>query len=468
MTIQELRSQITSASNILLILPYLIDYDAVATASLLVKLIQRGSDKRVSIASSQSLLQEYLEILKKVDIDSNKVLKSIEPISYVISVADIQDKVNVSWNRNNNDLDLVLIPEKGEVDFSKVNFSRQGGTYDLVIVINAAKLPHLGQIYERNRGLFESYNLISIGKSLETESGNKKSILPLDYSSTSELIFDNYSELGGEVDEVIAEITAYGLIGRTDGLQRTKSTKTFQILSDLAGKYNIDISKLFQEFNSKLAKSDLNLEERIIRNLKVDDSRKTIYSSLSLADFNALNFKPENFDASKFIPKNIKGNYNYAFLAYEKGINHTIVLIQSLNPENNLQLVASELNAYPNTSYAQAEFMVNAEKSISQTLKAIGGEELEEISSPASTQQVEQPITDNKIEAVQPEDTVENKNTEVIDVTPVENTNTEEKVETTTQSPFVRASEMVVDSNAKPSKESNYFSSTDKPFNRAQ
>lgn len=520
MTIQELRSQITSASNILILLPYLIDYDAISSTALLANLVNKNSDKKVSIASSQTISDEFVEILKKVGVENSQILKTIDPISYVITVADIQDKVNVSWNRNNGNLDLVLVPEKGEVDFSKITNSRQGGTYDLVLVINTAKANHLGQIYTRHQGLFGNYNLVSIGKDFELEDESVSSITAENYSSTSELIFDNYLDLDGEIDENIAEIAAYGLIGRTDGLQRIKSSKTFEILSTLATKYNLNLGKIFQTFNSKLSKSDLLIEERVIRNLKVDESRKVIYSSLATTDFNALNFNPDNFDGSKFIPKNVKGDYEYAFIAYEKGLNHTLVLIQALNPENNLAEISSRLNAYPNTSYALAEFMTNSDQAIAQTLKAISGEELAEISlqsSVNSDQSVEKgpQSTDyglqssnsslqvEEVKSVETSDTenqeaksdsTSNLNSEeksreeseastaeviqnqpVISSTPFtsstattsNDTNASNQNPVPSNSPFVRASELVVDQNAKPVKESNYFSSTDKPFDKA-
>lgn len=473
MNTQDLRNQLDNASNVLIVLPYLIDTDAISTAAMLHYLLAT-KDKRVTIASTNQISAEYLEILKKANIEKTSTVHDIEPISYVVTVGGVEGKVNVSWNRNNDNVDLILVPEKGEIDFSKVTNSRQGGTYDLVLVLNSIRGEHLGRVYTDHIGLFEGYNVVSIGRSFVLSEEEKPSWQPEGYSSTCEMIFDNFEELGGTLDQNIAEITAWGMIGKTEGLQVTKSPKTFDILSILSNRFNVDLNKIFRDYYANFSKDELFVGERVIRNIKVDESRKTIYSVMTTADFNGLNYNPNSFDPVKYLTTNVKGNYKYSFIAFEKALNQTIIYIKSLDVNTSIAEIAEKLGAYPDTNAAIITFSKNAAQSVNDVLKSISGESIEVATVPEteimpvegsvalieeSNPEPEMPSQEQVETQVQPE-------TEIMDsAQTVEEEKPAEGIPN--QSPFMRATEIAVDPEAKPAKEQSYYSGANKPFDPA-
>jgi hypothetical protein len=503
MNIQEIRSKIDSAKNILLVLPYLIDEESVVVTSILCDLLSQ-KEKAYQIASTQILEPEYQDLLEQAGISKDKLINKISPISYIITAENLEERVNVTWNKNGNKLDLILIPERGEVDFNNLKFDRSGGIYDLVIVINSAKAEHLGNIYNNHRGLFAGYDLISIGKKFAIEDKEVLSATIENYSSTSEFLYENYSDLGGTLDSKIARLTVKGIIAKTDGLQIGLGGKTLEILSRIQEQFEVNIDQIIREFNAKLSKHDLVLEERVLKNLKVDEQRKSIYSVLTTADFNTLNFNPNHFKAYDFIPKSLKGDFKYAFIAYEKAINETEIVIKSLNPENDLIDLVEKFGGYPNTNYALIESNSGAQEASVKLLNALSGDKNQNttVSIPApqlplvqeniakEEPSLPEPVFYNQVntavnqepiaqitEAEKTEEIVSIQNEsqqtqrvqqEVVMQNELQSSQPAEQIIPPMHSPFTRVEDVreFVDVEAEPLKKSDYFSAQNTPFDK--
>lgn len=451
MNLQDFKSQIEKSTNVLLVLPYLADSDAVATSAILYNLLSK-KDKKVTIASSTKLSEKYSSILKLIDFDLSKVINSIKPVSYVISVADMnQQKVDVTWERIENKINLSLTPEGGEVDFEKISFSKEGGIYDLVIVINVSKLEDLGSVYTNHSKYYENFNIISVGSELKIGETNAISLVEPNYSTTSEVLFKNIEELDGELNALNAEITAHGIVGSTNGLQRVRNTRTYGVISEIANKFEVDVPAIVRKYFYSMNQQDVIIRERILKNLKFDDSRKAVYSVLTKNDLSQTNLN--NFDFNTILPYNVNGKYDYAFLVYEVGITSN-VLIYSTKAETKLSEIIARGKGVLGREFGLITINSNANDAATRALNVISGGSLEDkvIVKPQPViepeKKVEKPVQSTQAD----EPKVEEKKAETNDhLTP-------------TASPFTKANEYVVDTAAEPMKKANYFSSQDKPF----
>lgn len=469
MNLQDIKLQIENSSNILITLPTLTDADSVAVSSLLYKhIISKG--KNVSIASSKKIPSKYLDILNKAEFDTSKVLDEIKPISYVISVQEINDKVDVNWDKSENQINLRLTPESGIVDFEKIKYSREGGIYDLIITINTKKLKNLGKVYSNHSRLFEDFNIISIGAELSLEGKDILSLIDENYTTTSEIIFQHAKDLGIEIDSVSAEITAHGIVGSTKGLQRIDKKSTFGVIAELANKYQIDFASIVRKYFYSMDLNEARLQERILKNLRFDDSRKTVYSVLTNTDLSDIGISVNSSDLWKLLPLHVNGKYDYSFIACEDGLN-TNIFFSATKPETDFTKIVERANGIENKNLAHININSNANDASIRMLSIISGGEFHE------TKTVEPAIANSPVVQVTAytEVPVQQIPQEFV-YTPVQNSNTFQSQlpnqninisqnNPVMQSPFTKATNTdYIDNTAKPLKQGNFFTLQNKPF----
>lgn len=497
MNTQEFKTQIDSASRILVILPYILNSDSIATAGLLYRLLKNKHGKDVDIAYSGKVPERFADLLKKSEIDHDKILSEIKPVSYVIKVDDAKEAINVEWKKVGEEIDVILTPQTQEIDFSKVRFAKEGGIYDLIITINAQKLDDLGKIYSDQKKILEKFQIISINKFESTDSYATVNLANEDYSTTSEVLFKAFEDLDYTPESLDAEITAEGVIGSTFGLHQVSKPKTFGIVSELANKYDVNFAEITTKYFYSYSKDDVRLRERILKNVRFDDSRKTVYSTLSSADFSSLGISPKLLEGSDYLPFNVCKDYEYAFLVYEDG-NKSYAMIHSNRVENRMSQILEAVNGHGDKLFGLATFETNSIDAANRILSAISqdsnttsapvvqAEPKPDTSAPV-VEEKNNEIPKEPVEILQPTaEQLQNVQEVPQNVSSEENVNNQEKHEEpfgfgkvvdaqeeapsnspeASKSPFTPATSFTVDEKAEPAKKSNYYSANDKPFDK--
>jgi nanoRNase/pAp phosphatase (c-di-AMP/oligoRNAs hydrolase) len=506
MTIKDLKSQIELAKNILIVLPYLNDADSIASAAMLARLLVR-QDKRITIGSSIELSNKYKNILELAAFSHENIIHEIKPVSYIVSLSDVPENIDIAWDKKDSQLDLILTPEVGSIDFDKISYTKDGGIYDLVLVINAPSLADLGEIYTNYQKSFDNYKIISIGADIKSEGLDINSISG--ETSTSEFLLKRYEDLGGEMDATIYEISASGIVGQTLGLQKNVRARTYGIISELANKHEVNIAAITKKYFGNISKGEIVLKEKVLKNLKFDDQRKVVYSIISNIDATQSGLKISTLDLYELIPTNIDSNYDYAFIAYENGIT-TEVAICSLNSDIQIDALIRAGNGILGKDYGLFIVNSNGFDAATRTLNLISGKEVEiiepaevkveiepEVITPEVVVNEEQalfedaPVFGEPVTHIEEQNIVENVEQVANTIeTPAQNIDSAQPIETSTlnqqaitpepqiqvqpehipapvQSPFMKAdsSQIVVDPYAEALKKATYFSPQDRPFN---
>lgn len=480
-SIQSFKSTIENANKILLVTPHIINTDVCSSLGLVYKMLKEKMQKDVDIASSRSIPTRYHDLLKICGVDVNKIYTEIKPVSYVIRVNDTNDSVEVEWKKKSDNIEVVLTPEKDEIDFSKVSFSKEGGIYDVVIAFNAQRLEDLGRIYTEFEKLYSRFEIISISHQPIEGEYAKISLNDENSSTTSEIVYKMYDDLGYNIDKTEAEIIAHGILGSTYGLHRVSQNKTYKVISELANKYQVDLSNINTKYFYSLSKEGLKLRERLLQNVKFDEARKTIYSVLTNRDFSDIRVSPRDLDGMDYLPFNVCKDYDIAFLSYEEnGKSH--VLIHSNRKNKDLTGILKKVNGVGDKSYGVASFETDAISAASTTLNAIWGAPTSTVVSqqtnvstlpkqlnsntPAIQQTPSQqynqsnpaPQPSNQTAQVQQQFTQSQPN--AAPQQPVPNN-------TAPDSPFNAATEFAIDESVEPMKVSTSFTGTNTPFDSA-
>lgn len=487
MNTSDFKTQIESASRILIILPHTLNSDSCATAGLLHRYLKNKQQKEVDIASSRKVPARFIDLLSKGGIDPEKILSDIKPVSYVIKVDDAKENINVEWKKVGEEIDVILTPQTQEIDFSKVRFAKEGGIYDLVITINSQKLEDLGRIYSDQKNIIEKFNIAAVSKFDLKDSYAKATLTDENYSTSSEILFKAFEDLDYSPEKIDAEIAAEGIIGSTFGLHQVSKAKSFGVVAELANKHDVNFSDITTKYFYAFGKDDVKLRERILKNVRFDDSRKTVYSTLSAADFSALGLTPKMLDGCDYLPFNICKDYEYAFLVYEDA-GKSYGLIHSNRKENKMSQILDSVDGHGDQLFGSATFELNANDAANKILAAISGNGTsasapQPQTSVPVTQPVESKPTEEKKEepVVTPSEVIAPTSEQVKNVEEVSQTtegsgqaqqatNTSEPVAQNqvpqASSPFTPATSFAVDDKAEPAKKANYYSANDKPFDK--
>ncbi len=370
MNISEFRNKVENSTNVLLVLPYLVDPDSIATASLLYRfLVSKG--KKVDIAAEKVPVTIFNNIFSLAGIEATKILNKISPIRYVISVSNVSDKTSIDWERRADQLDIKLTPDAGIVDFESITYSREGGIYDLVITINVGRLSDLGEIYTSIPKKFEEYEIVSIGGNLNLE-GRAIVSLSQDQWMSTELLYSYADDLNFEIDQTNATVMLHGIVGQTHGLQKVYSNNTFAIVTDIANRYQIDLPAIIKQYFASINVDSVRVEEKILNNMKFDESRKTVYSYLTNRDLAQLGISYNNFDYNYYLPFGVDGRYYYSFIVLESGLSSFVYLVSPLESEEYMGIV-NRSNAIRNKTLAHISIDADAINAANQVLRVISG-----------------------------------------------------------------------------------------------
>jgi nanoRNase/pAp phosphatase (c-di-AMP/oligoRNAs hydrolase) len=487
-----LKDLIEKSKSVLLVFPHIINSDVCASLGLTYKLLKEKFGKEVEIVSQRSIPTRFHEILKKSGIDIASIGNEVKPISYVIRVNDTEETLDIQYKNEKGKLDIILTPENQSIDFNKVSFVNQGGLYDLVVTFNIARLEDLGKIYTNSKKLFKKYQIVSISNQLDQENFAKLKIVNDKTSTSSELLYNLYADLGIQLENIDAEIVAHGIIGSTYGLHQVTTPQTYEIISELANKYKVDLAKIVNTYFYSQDKVGLKFRERLLENVKIDENAKLIYSSLTSSDFRELHLTAKDIDGIDYLPFNICKDYDIAFLAYEDNAKTTI-LVHANDPKKNLNSLVRQFNGTGSKLHGIINFDKDLQTAINTVLNALGAKSSASINTQKSEEIKKQEVSfAPKPQVQQTQASFTSQNTQYTPpVQPISNTQPQAQQSQTSytptsqiqntpvsapqvqsmpqaSSPFTRASAPVLDEAAKPSKtppQGAYgFSSADKPF----
>lgn len=373
--IQTLKSIIANASKILLVAPQYANADSCASIAVLYKILTQRLSKEVDVASSTTIPRRFHDLLQKGGVHPNEILHDVEPISYVITVPEVlTDTVDVQWHKKDVDLNIVLTPEGKEIDFKKIHFSRQGGTYDVVMTVNIAELDELGEIYKKSSKRYQNFEIVTYDFRLRTVQQAKLSLVDREASTTIEVVKKVIEGLEIELDKELSEIIVEGVVasGALQGRSRNALT-TLKNTTKLAEKHDISISSISTKYFNSYSKEELRLFERMYRNLSFDETRSVVYSYVTADDFIQTGTNPEHIRGLVQLPYNLTKNLNFAFLLYQVEESFEVIL-QSNAPSADLKPVLGRLQGYGDRYSGIASLDGTVEDSIKTILNAIAPE----------------------------------------------------------------------------------------------
>lgn len=288
---QQVYELIEKRNNILILLPVLLNGDAIGAGLALASTLRKMS-KNVTVVSEGQVLSQY-NFLPNTDSIKNKITGSRD---FIISVDTKKRPISELRYENEDDkLKIFLTPEAENLEIENIDLRQGSFNFDLLLVLNCSDLESLGGIYEKNTELFFEVPIINIDNHTSNEQFGEVNMVEITAAATSEIIYYLIEEWGKDLlDEDSATHLLSGIVSATNSFQKNNTTpRAFSVAASLINK-----KARHQEIIRYLYKTKsleiLQLWGRIMARLKHDLRDKIIWSILSKEDFDATNTNPQS------------------------------------------------------------------------------------------------------------------------------------------------------------------------------
>lgn len=216
----QFKDALATAQTVLISLPQSVNYDKVA-AALSLYLSLKKANKQVAIVCPRQITVEFSSL-----VGADQVAQKIDGKNLTITFDYLEGSVEtVSYNIEGNKFNLIIQPKDGfnPPSTEKIDYSYTGAKMDLIVVVGANSLSELGEVYVKNKSLFDEGNVISlVVGSIEHQFG-KINLFCEDWSTYSEVIATMIHELQMSIDEDIATNLLKGIERASGGFSLNKS-----------------------------------------------------------------------------------------------------------------------------------------------------------------------------------------------------------------------------------------------------
>lgn len=313
---------LTNAKSVLLLNPYFTNYDTIVSMGLVFKYL-KGKGKEVHLLTYEKPNSIYSEVLSKFGIKEEDILYKLTPIAYTITLHDANDDIEVDFEKVDFNLTFKLYPKIHEIDFSKIRFGKEGALYDLLITFNTPEFNDVGvELANKIEHQYKRYDTLAIGNIVSEKQDQRYT-----HSKTKKISKEHYSlarftqiyleEKGYSLEHYEKKEVLNAIISNSRGISYLQKYLSDESLKKLTEENNINISEQYRKYYYIQDEKDKNLLKSALFNVKVDESKKVIYSFVTNEQLESNSLTEKDLKDLTHIPFNIPSKFRYAVFGYK-------------------------------------------------------------------------------------------------------------------------------------------------------
>jgi nanoRNase/pAp phosphatase (c-di-AMP/oligoRNAs hydrolase) len=278
-------------------------------------LYAKGRGKKVNICVDGDMKSRSGQIYAKYKIPFESKLK---PLKYSVIIDHSEGGLDsVKYEDKEGKFSLYITPTKigNGFNFKDVEF-KEGGRYDLVIVIGAEKLSSLGSIYSENIEFFGETNIINVNN-LSSEGFGRLDLVETGIP-VSEIVFNLLKEESSSISvDLIMKLLLMGILNELQLFNKSDyKTSTLETIASLV-KLGADLKDSFEEVYLSMSSKMINVIREVFNHISEDEKYSIAWSMVDNLNFRKYNVKKKNLVLDGRIPFNITSKYDISFVLYE-------------------------------------------------------------------------------------------------------------------------------------------------------
>jgi len=277
-------SAIHGAQRILVIPHANVDPDGLGSAlACFLLLSQLGKDITVICPDTKPENLSFLPGFEKLkqDIDGSQ--------NFVITV-NLTEGVEVDKLRytvEDNKVNIIVMPKSGVIRPEQIAFGDTGHAFDLIIAVDTADLPLMGQFYTENIDLFTSVPILNIDHHISNTNYGQLQMIDTTAASATEVLYDFFiheQQFRDKITPDIATLLLTGLITDTRSFQNPNTTpRSLEVAAELLER-GARQQEIVQHIYKTKPLSTLKIWGRALNKIQIDRSAGIVWSTVSRED----------------------------------------------------------------------------------------------------------------------------------------------------------------------------------------
>lgn len=322
-TLIKINNAVSQANQIALILPELTSLDELCAAiSLKEKFKLEGKVSHIFSSSVKVPETLFFNNPERVFSDFNKSSDLIIKVKgQNVSPAQLR------YEKHNEDLLVYITPKEGIFKESDVEVLPTIGKYDLLIILGAAALDQVGDLYKNNTEIFYSTPKISISNKIDQEYFSNITWVELESVSLCEQLAGWFGvETLSKQNDLINTALLAGIISETKSFRDPKTTPHCLSLAASLAKFGARQQDIIQYLFKTKPFNLLQLWGRALARIKTNSDKTLLYSVITKQDLEKTQTLPT--DLPKVLEEiiNMAGGYQIIALVVELSVGVEVLL----------------------------------------------------------------------------------------------------------------------------------------------
>lgn len=219
-----------------------------------------------------------------------KLQQTIDAQQNFVITINLEDGVEVDKLRytvEDNTVNIIVMPKSGRLTENMVRFGDTGYTFDLIVAVDTADLPLMGQFYTDNIDLFGSVPILNIDHHISNTNYGQIQMIDTTAASATEVLYDwfvsepNFKE---HITPDIATLLLTGLITDTRSFQNPNTTpRSLEVAAELLER-GARQQEIVQHIYKTKPLSTLKIWGRALNRIQIDRSSGIVWSAISTED----------------------------------------------------------------------------------------------------------------------------------------------------------------------------------------
>ncbi len=285
-TQQQILNLIEKSQSILLLTHAKADCDGLGSMISMYMTLQRlGKDV---VAATNDPAPEALSFLPGIQMVQHSVSSNNFVIALDISRTPL-DKIKYKLSDDKSKINIIVTPKSGHFKPEDVNFGREEGSFDLIMVFDTGNLEHLGPIYDQNSELFFKTPVINIDHHASNTDYGQVNYVDVVAASTTEVMIGVLEAMESKydqkfIDEDVATLLLAGLITDTGSFQHANtSPRAMEVAAKLLG-MGARQQEIIKNIYKTKKLSTLKLWGTILSKVQTDPIYRLVWSDISKND----------------------------------------------------------------------------------------------------------------------------------------------------------------------------------------
>lgn len=342
--VQQALTLINRSQSIMLLVPAKPSLDAFASMTALYVALVDHQQKQLD-AISPSHVPKALQFLPG---SSQATMHPRTQPDVVLDIAGPEEIVDIRTEKLNGGLRLhVILPEQTTIHKDQLETLVRALPYDLAIILGAADLEEIGDLFTNNTDFFYNTPIINIDYRAKNEHFGTVNMVDITASSVAEVVYELISNIPDKtITPDIATALYAGMVSATESFQKpTVNPRAFAAAAKLM-EADADKEAVIQHVVKTKPLPLLKLLGRTYARLRYDEHGQVYWSILQPIDFQESNASYDDIpDTMHELESSIAG-FAVAFLMYEHEGQYHIYLVLGKGLSSRRQEISEKLGAH--------------------------------------------------------------------------------------------------------------------------